>query len=122
MGWQINATDIPAYARPKGRGYEFILPETSGFTGEGEPCGAVGRPSVRISFERCSADCWNYWRAWTGESLSATLTSIQLFNPWKSGGADFEEYTGGAIIHRPTVSGISMGAFEGVEILITEIQ
>ena len=122
MAFQINGTDIPNYAVPKGRGYEFNLPEATGSNGTGEPVGAVGYPWVRIYFDSCTEECWNYWRAWTGDALSANLTSIQLFNPWKSGGAGFTTYTGGAVIHRPKPEAISMGKFEGVEILITKIQ
>ena len=122
MAFEINGSEPPAGARPVGLGYKFILPESTGFNGNGEPVGALGKPRLEIRFEKLNQAGWDWWEALTGTSLSATLTSVQFWNPYKSGGVDFDTWTGGAVIHRPTYESIQFGQFQGVEILITEME
>lgn len=122
MSFQINGVDVPSYAHPKGNGYQYILPEPTGFTGEGKPVGAAGKPRCRVSFDLATTECWEYWAALTGEAVYANLSSVTVWNPWKSGGADWETFSTGAVLHRPTYEAISGGLYFGVEILITEIE
>lgn len=122
MPFEIDTVEPPAGARPKGNGFQFLLPESTGNDGQGNPVGAVGKPRIRIAFERIDETGWDWWAALTGDSLSAILSSVQFYNPFKSGGAGFETWTGGGIIHRPTYEAISTALYLGVEIMITELE
>lgn len=121
MPFQINATDPPDGAKPVGNGYNFTYPESKGRSGSGAPVAAVGKPRLDLSFNVLTEAGWNYYAAFTDDDLSATLTSVQLWNPWKSGGAGWETWTGGAIIHRPTYDAYSGGLFMGVRVAITDL-
>lgn len=121
MAFEINGSQPPSGARPISNNYLFILPECKFFDGQGVPIAEVGKPSLTISFPKLRQTGWNWWAALTGEDLSVDLTSVQFWNPYKSGGAGWETWTGGAILHRPTFAGIEYGVFLDVQIRITEM-
>lgn len=121
MAFEINATAPPNGAKPVGRGYLFTYPEARGRNGQGSLIGAVGKPRLELSFDVLTAAGWNYYAAFTGAALSVALTSVQLWNPWKSGGAGWEVWVGGAVLHRPTYEEYSGGLFYGVSVLITDL-
>lgn len=107
-------------AVPNATGYRFMLPEATGRNGEGALCGAVGRPAVEIRFERLSFDGWDWYAAFVGEDLSETLTSLTVYNPWKSGGAGWQTFTA-AEMHRPTFEGMTFGGYAGVVVMFSEL-
>lgn len=121
MPFQINATTPPAGAAPIGRGYLFTYPAARGRAGDGTQVGAVGKPRLELSWEVLTEAGWNYYAAFTGDALSTTLTSVQLWNPWKAAGAGWETWTGGARLHRPTYEAYSGGLFYGVRVVISDL-
>lgn len=122
MAMEIDSVEVPSYAQPRSNGYQFFLPETTGKSGLGKPVGAAGKAWAVITFSTATETCWNYWAGKTGEATYLDLTSVKLWNPWKSGGADWETFSGGAVLHRPTYQNIRFGNYIDVEILITEIE
>jgi hypothetical protein len=120
MPFQINGSSPSGDAVPHGRGYKFILPESSGMSGEGLAVGAIGYPSVRLQFERLSAAGWAWYTAFTGSNPSVALTSLQVFDPYLST-PGWEIYDD-AVMHRPTYEDISQGSYLGVEVLFTKLE
>jgi hypothetical protein len=121
MPFEIDASQPPSGARPVSNNYTFTLPEPRALSGQGVPIMATGRPELAISFDRLTETGWNWWAALTGEDLSASVSSIQFWNPYKSGGGGWDTWTGGAIVHRPTFDDIEHGSYLGVQIRITEM-
>ena len=122
MAFEINSTSPPAGSAPTGESYSWDEPKPTGLDGEGRPCGAVGRPSVTIRFNRLSLTGWNWYLAFTGSAEYAELTSVQLWNPYKSGGAGWEVFSTNAIMHKPKTTGWKYGAFQNVEIKFTGLE
>jgi hypothetical protein len=121
MAFEINGSQPPNGARPISNNYFLAWPESQFNSGQGIPIAEVGRPGLTLSFPKLKATGWNWWVALTGDAPSVAISSIQFYNPFKSGGADWDTWTGGAVLHRPTYEELSHGVFEGVEIKITEM-
>ena len=121
MPFEINSVEPPNGAKPVGGGYDFQYPESKGRSGTGAPIAAVGKPRLELRFDVLDEAGWNYYMAYTGVALSVTITSIQLWNPWKTGGAGWETWVGGGIMHRPTYEGYSGGLFRGVRVIFTDL-
>ena len=120
MSFQINSTDPPEGGHPRGNSAPVQYPEPTGLTGQGAPCGAVGRPRLVLEFSRLNRTAWDWYMAFVGTATSATVT-LQAFNAHKSGGAGWQNYSS-AIMHRPTASGNTAGgAMTGVKIVFTEL-
>jgi len=126
MAFEINGSAPPAGGRPVGKGTVFKLPQSAGLNGLGEPVAAIGKPSLELHWNNMNETAWTWWAALTGEDPSVELTSIQVWNPYKSGGPDWETYNGdddhaAGILHRPVYSEEAYGAFWGVSIRITSL-
>lgn len=121
MAFEINGSQPPAGARPVSNNYLPTMPESRFNNGQGVPVAVIGRPELRITFGRLKKTGWDWWAALTGDAVSVALTSIQFYNPYKSGGAGWDTWTGGAVLHRPKFEELRNGVFEKVEILITEM-
>lgn len=120
MPFQINATSPPAGGVPVGNGYRFDLPEADGVDGNGELCGAVGYPMVTLTFEHMNAAAWDWYKDFTGDEPSVSLTSLQVYNPYADT-PGWVTYTGSAIMHRPTYGDIAGGYYYDVEIIFTRL-
>lgn len=115
MPFQINASSPPAGGVPVGNGYRYDLPEASGMDGNGLACGAVGYPSVTLTFERLNAAAWDWYKDFTGSEPSVALTSLQVYNPYAAT-PGWVTYTGSAVMLRPKPGGMSEGYYLDVEI------
>lgn len=126
MPFQINGSAPPAGAKPRSGGApgdRFVLPEPTGLNGQGEPVGAVGYPSYELYFDVLPSAGWAWYAAFTGANLSATLTSLQVWNPYANSGAGgWATYTH-AIMHRPIYGTLTWGgtAYADVRIRFTEL-
>ena len=119
---QINGVDPPAGGELYGKGYWFHQPPPTGTDGHSRPCGAVGKPWIEVRYEFCEQVVWNWWAAKTGTALSTGITSVRLWDDFKSGGAGYVEYNGsGILLYRPTYENISVGLYYGVRIIITNV-
>ena len=121
MAFEINGSQPPSGARPISNNYFLQLPESQFNTGQGVPVSDVGRPELRLNFPRLKQAGWNWWVAFMEEDLSVAISSVQFYNVYKSGGADWDTWTGGAVLHRPTFGAIVRGVFEDIQIKITEM-
>lgn len=120
MPFQINGGAPPSGGVPVGNGYRFDLPEATGADGNGLPCGAVGYPSVTLTFTRMPAAAWEYYSDLVGGEPGVSLTSLQVWNPYAAT-PGWVTYTGSAIMHRPTYGGMSEGHYLDVEIKFTRL-
>jgi hypothetical protein len=119
--FEIDSVQPPVGARPVGSGFRPMFPQSDGVDGDGRPVGAVGKLMLVIAFESLSPDAWDWWVDQLSGATYASFTTISWFNPYKSGGAGWEEWTGGGILHRPTFQAIDSGNYHGVEIRITDM-
>lgn len=114
--FKINGTAPPAGGVPVGGGYSYDLPEASGMDGNGLACGAVGYPSVTLTFERLSPAAWEWYKDFTLDAPSVALTSLEVWNPYAAT-PGWTIYTGSAIMLRPNPKGgMSEGYYIDVEI------
>jgi hypothetical protein len=122
MPFQINTANPPDdSAQPHGDGDQFKLPAATGVDGNGSPCGAIGYPRYELTFPSLSTAGFAWYAAFVGTNLSAVLTSLQVWNPYTSGGAGgWVTYTH-AVMHRPRHAGIYGTFYRNVEILFTEL-
>lgn len=129
MPFQINASAPAAGNGPRspavgGSSEKFVLPEPTGIDGQGTPVGAVGYPSYELFFDKLSATGFAWYAAFVGTATHADLTSLQVWNPYASGGSGaWTTYSTTAIMHRPTYERRVEGGlfYEGVRILFTEL-
>ena len=123
MAFQINGGSPPEGGEPVGEGYWFHLAEAPGTDGRNRPVGAVGKPWVEIKFKVCNATVWDwYCNLVSGDDLYVALTSVQTYNPFKSGGADWETFSGSGItMRRPTYEHQAFGQYYGVRIVIENL-
>lgn len=119
--FEIGGVQPPVGARPVGGGFLPTFPESTGLDGDGNPVGAIGKLRLLISFEIVTEAGWNWWVAQLGGALYTTFASVNWFNPYKSGGAGWETWTGGGILHRPTFEAIDAGNYHGVEIMLSDV-
>lgn len=119
--FDIDDVQPPQGARPVGGGFEPIFPEGTGFDGDGRPVGAVGKLRIRISFEILTEAAWNWWVSQLSGASYVAFSSVSWWNPYKSGGAGWEKWTGGGKLHRPTYQGIDGGNYLGVELMLTDV-
>jgi hypothetical protein len=119
--FRIEGNFPPEGARPYGRYYRLILPESRGRTGVGDFAKAIGKASLEITFPALDQAGWAWWAALTGEELSHRVTSVVLWNDWKAGGPGWEEWTGGGIVHSPTYGALSGGVYYDVKIIISDM-
>lgn len=122
MAFEIDGSAPPDGAKPIGNGYNLVFPESTGNRGTGEPCGAAGLPRLELSWDAMGQTGWNWWAAKTLEALSAAISSIQLWNDYKSGGAGWETWTGGGILHQAKYESIRWGNYYGVTVIITNLE
>lgn len=121
MAFQINTISPPDGGNPVGGGYQYLLPPSSGADGQGNPCGAVGYPSVVLTFERMSDTVWDWYKDFTGDNPSVALTSLQVWNPYAAT-PGWVTYSTSAIMHRPNPrGGMSGGYYLDVEIKFTKL-
>lgn len=123
--FQINGVSPPSGGKPHGKGYWLHQPKATGTDGYNRPCGAVGLPWLEIKYIACDQTVWNWFMAHTEQDLSAGLTSVEIWNDFKTietGGAGWEVFSGSGIrIHRPTYDDINFGLYYGVKIVITNL-
>ena len=120
MPFSINSSEPPDGAKPTGDGYLFKLPESQGLNGMGEPVGGIGYPEVEIRFERLSETGWEWYVNYTGTDLSANVTNLQVWNPFKTGGVGWETFST-AVMHRPEYENVSQGSYIGVVVRFTRL-
>jgi hypothetical protein len=121
MGFQINSQDPPAGGHPRGTSAGVQYPEATGNNGLGEPVGAVGRPSLVLSWSHLNRTAWNWYAAFVGTAPSVELTHLRVFDAHKPGGAGWRDCTS-AVMHRPTCRGNAAGgAMTNVEIVFSEL-
>ena len=120
MAFQINSTSPPSGCDPVGSGYELHHPESTGLAGDGLACGAIGYPRLTLRFAKLSPAGWEWYTAFTGTNLSVTLSSLQAYDQYKSGGPGWVTYSS-AIMHRPTHAGYYYGYYKDVVIHFTEL-
>jgi len=120
MPFQINTTSPPTGCAPGGRSGRIERPEPSGKDGNGLPCGIIGRPTITLHFDNLSLDGWAWYVAFTGINTYGIITSLQVWDSYKSGGPGWTTFTEG-IMHRPTFETYEYGAYRNVDILFTEL-
>lgn len=121
--FQINAGSPPSGGLPHGNGYWLRQPKATGTDGYNRPCGAVGLPWLEIRYLTVEQAVWNWYAAFTGVQSSAGITSVELWNDFKTGGAGWEVFSGsGILIHQPTYEEINYGLYYGVRVVITNLR
>lgn len=102
-------------------GWRVVYPQATEFTGDGTPCGAIGRPEILIELPWLTDTGMAFWRAPFASATSTSASiSIEAFNP-RTGAT--EKWLG--TLHWPIFSGVGQGAvagqtqYRGVRIRIT---
>ena len=119
--FEIDDVQPPEGARPIGGGFQPIFPEPTGLDGNGKPVGAVGAVRLILYFEVLGEDAWNWWIAQLAGALYKTFSSVSFYNPYKTGGAGWEKWSGGGKLHRPTFEDIDSGNYVGVQVVLTDV-
>jgi len=121
VNFAINDSQAPE--EPPGKGYWLRYPAPTKRDGNSRPVGAVGLPWIEITIDYCTPEVFHYYYSFiSAGELFASVASIQCWDPYKQGGADWDLFTGdGMIIWRPEVGGFHSGYYRNVRILITGI-
>lgn len=122
MPFQVNAGDPPDGGVPRGPGSILHKPQPTGSNGQGVPCGAVGKYWFEATFNTINKTAAEWWLALVEGDTHLELTSFQVWNPWKTGGAGWTTFTSG-VLHSPTFSGTTYGgAYTNFHILVTGLE
>ena len=108
---------------PKGGGYSMNYPEPKGRDGNRKAAGAVGYPWIEIVFEFCDSEVFDWYNAWVPDNQAwANIDSVQCWDPYATGGAQWVVFDGSDIrIWKPTVGAHLHGYYSDVRILITNL-
>jgi hypothetical protein len=119
--FQINGATPSDEAYPTGSGYQYLKPMATGKSGQGDPVGAAGKPGIVLKFKKLTHAAWDYYAGLVGSTaLYVELSSLNTWNPYKSGGGDWVLYDT-AKLHMPTFANMDYGCYTGVEVRITEL-
>ena len=126
--FEINGVAAPEGAAPRapldGGSYEkFILPDTTGLSGEGYPVGAVGYPVYELFYDFLSTAGWAYFVNYVGEATYVPLTQLQVWNPYANSGLGaYVTYTH-AHMQRPRYERLIQAGsgYENVTVRFTEL-
>lgn len=122
MPFQVNGQDPPDGGVPRGPGSVLHKPQATGSSGSGIPCGAVGKWWFETTFNTINKTAAEWWLAILAGATYVSLTSFQVWNPYKSGGAGWQTFTSG-VLHDITYSGTTYGgAYQSFRILVTELE
>lgn len=121
--FMINDSLAPVEGEPVGNGYWLRYPEPKKRDGNRRPVGAVGYPFIEIIFEYCTPEVFHWYNSFvSADELGVTVTSLQCWDPYKQGGADWDLFTGdGMVLWRPEVEGFRSGYYYNVRIMITGV-
>jgi hypothetical protein len=104
-----SLADVPAAALgnfgANGSGPVVVDPEPAGIAGDGTPCGAVGRPVIRLALEFLSGAGMDWWADLFASRTA--LTATLWLEAWDPRAAAWVTYTG--LLTRPKFNRVDPG-------------
>lgn len=108
---------------PKGKGYRLNYPDPTGQDGYKRAVGAVGKPWIEINFLDIDEEVFDWYNSWVPDGDQwAYIDSVQCWNPYADGGAQWVIFEGENIrIWKPIVQSHLYGYYHGVKIIIDNL-
>lgn len=118
----VFATIPPAYAKPAAPRSRLFMPKPTGFDGQGNPCGAVGKPYYTFYRRYMTQEGHEWWmflfESGTSDGYTLPLTGITVYNSQER---EMQEFATGTM-HLPEWEGENGNLwYENYTILISEL-